>query len=68
MSVDEIKKAIIAMTPAERSRIRDLLEKMAKADSDAWDKQIEQDALSGKLDKLIGESLRDYRAGHFRKL
>ncbi len=32
-------------------------------DAEAWDRQIEADALAGKLDALAGEALRDYQAG-----
>lgn len=68
MTIDEIRKAIVAMTPAERSRIRSLLDEMAEADSDAWDRQIEDDIKSGKLDKLVEESLADFRAGRCRQI
>ena len=32
-------------------------------DSDAWDVQIEKDAVSGKLDALAKEALDEYSAG-----
>ena len=35
----------------------------AEFDGNAWDRQIEQDAASGRLDQLAAEALADYRAG-----
>jgi len=37
-------------------------------DARIWDRQIEADAKAGKLDKLIGEALTDYKAGKARDL
>ena len=65
MSVDEIEKAIIKLSPEERARLRAWLEEM---DSDEWDRQIEADAKSGKLDKLIEASEAEFRAGRFREI
>lgn len=40
----------------------------AEFDAMAWDKQIEQDAGTGKLDDLAAEALDDYQAGSVREL
>jgi hypothetical protein len=40
----------------------------AEFDGSAWDSQIEQEAVSGKLDKLAEEALADYSAGSARQL
>ena len=37
-------------------------------DAGLWDKQIEADAKSGKLDELAERALRDYRGGKATKL
>lgn len=37
-------------------------------DTEQWDKQIERDAASGKLDKLFEKSLADHRAGKSREI
>jgi hypothetical protein len=37
-------------------------------DGNAWDRQIEQDASSGKLDQLAAEALADYSVGSARHL
>jgi hypothetical protein len=40
----------------------------AEFDGSAWDRQIEQDAASGKLDQLAAEALADYCTGSTRQL
>ena len=39
-----------------------------EADWEAWDKQIEEDIKSGKLDRLREETLEDLRAGRCKDL
>ena len=39
-----------------------------EADWEAWDKQLEEDAKTGKLDKLDGSVLEDLRAGRCKDL
>ena len=39
-----------------------------EADWEAWDKQLEEDAKTGKLDKLDGNVLEDLRAGRCKDL
>lgn len=65
MSVEEIEKAITKLSAKDRAKLRAWLK---ERDAEAWDKQIERDAESGKLDKLIKESERDFAKGHYRKL
>ena len=40
--------------------MQDEIKRLEEIDSDLWDEQIERDALSGKLDKLAGEAIREY--------
>lgn len=65
MSVEELEKAIVKQSSEERGRLLKLLRKM---DADEWDRQIEQDAKGGKLDKLGREALKDVTARRFRKV
>lgn len=65
MSVEELEKAIAALSADERARLRAWFEDFM---ADEWDRQIERDAESGKLDRLVAESEADFRAGLFRKL
>lgn len=32
-------------------------------DSEAWDREIEEDALAGRLDRFAEEAIRDFREG-----
>lgn len=58
---EEIKK----LSPRELAELRDWL---LEQDAEAWDREIEQDATSGKLDKLFEKSLADHRAGKSREI
>jgi hypothetical protein len=64
-NVQSIEKAVEALPPSELAEFRRWF---AEFDSAAWDKQIEQDAASGKLDRLAAEALADYQAGSAREL
>lgn len=65
MGIQEIESAIIALPPRERSKLLDRLDEYR---AEEWDKQIEEDAKSGRLDHLIEEAKEDYRAGRTRPL
>jgi hypothetical protein len=65
MSVDELEKAAAKLSAKDRARLLKTLEELDAAE---WDRQIEADAKSGKLDKLAGQALEDVKAGRFRKL
>ena len=59
-NVKSIEKAVGSLIPSELAEFRRWF---AEFDAAAWDKQIEQDATSGKLDGLAAEARADYRAG-----
>ena len=63
--VKSIENAVESLPPTELAEFRRWF---AEFDGKAWDKQIEQDAASGKLDQLAAEALADYRAGSARQL
>ena len=65
MSVDEIEKAITKLSSKEREKLRAWWDEQDAAEFDA---KIERDATSGKIDKLIAESEKDFDAGHFTEL
>lgn len=65
MSVEELEKAIVALSAKERMRLRDWLDELTAQE---WDRQIARDAENGKLDRLAAESEADFRAGRFREL
>ena len=59
-NVRSIQNAVESLAIVELAEFRRWF---AEFDGAAWDKQIEQDALSGKLDQLAADALADHRAG-----
>ena len=64
-NVKSIEQAVEALPPGDLAEFRRWF---AEFDGAAWDRQIEQDAASGKLDQLASEALADFRAGSVREL
>ena len=64
-NVKSIENAVESLPPVELAEFRRWF---AEFDGAAWDRQIEQDAASGKLDQLAAEALADYRAGSAKQL
>lgn len=60
MTVTELEKAVTQLTRRELERFRAWFDEYC---ADLWDKQIEEDAKAGKLDKFIAEANEDYNAG-----
>jgi hypothetical protein len=58
---EEIKK----LSPEELAELRNWF---FERDAEQWDREIERDAASGKLDKLFAKSLADHRAGKSREI
>ncbi len=63
--LEKIEGQVKQLTPEELQAFRDWL---VQFDADAWDRQIESDARSGKLDNLADRALRDHRAGKSTEL
>ena len=63
--VEKIEAQIAKLSPKE---VAQLAKWLVEYDAALWDKQIEQDAKSGRLDKLAAEARADYRAGRTRPL
>jgi hypothetical protein len=64
-NVKSIEKAVESLPPSDLAEFRRWF---AEYDAAAWDKQIEQDAASGKFDGLAAEARADYRSGTAREL
>jgi hypothetical protein len=64
-TVKQIEDQVSQLTQAELERFRAWY---AEFDADAWDRQIEQDVVAGKLDGLAGAALREHGAGSTRSL
>jgi hypothetical protein len=63
--VEALEEEIKKLAPVEVAELRDWL---LEQDAEEWDRQIERDAASGKLDKLFEQSLADHRGGKSREL
>ena len=64
MSLAEIEQAIKQLQPHELAAVASLV---LKLDNEAWDRQIENDAASGKLDSLFAEAEQERASGTMRK-
>ena len=65
MGIQELEQAVIQLPPKELARFRKWFEEF---DAQAWDKQLDADAKSGKLDKIAEQALNNYRAGKAKEL
>lgn len=65
MTISEIEQAIIELSREELNRLREWFDEYY---AEVWDKQIEEDAKAGKLDKIAEEALREYRASKAKEL
>jgi len=63
--LEELEKRIRNLSPEELAKFRAWF---VEFDHVMWDRQIESDAKSGKLDRLLNEALADYKAGKARKI
>ena len=64
-NVKKIEQDIRALSTEELATFR---EWFLEFDSKAWDEQIEQDAKTGKLGRLVQKSLQDYKDGKSSQL
>ena len=65
MSITEIESAISKLPPSE---IAKLAEWFYEFQAQVWDKQIEQDVQSGRLDSLIEQAEREFESGQCKPL
>jgi hypothetical protein len=63
--LEALEEQIKNLSPEELAKLRQWF---LERDADEWDRQIEQDAASGKLDKLFEKSVADHRAGKSREI
>jgi len=64
-AVLELEQAVSQLPSKELARFRKWFEEF---DAKIWDRQFEEDAKSGKLDKLANQAIADFRAGKYKKL
>jgi hypothetical protein len=60
MTTTEIKTAVMNLNKTELSELLDWLEEYQES---LWDKQIEEDVQSGKLDSLIEKAKKEFKEG-----
>ncbi len=65
MSVKDIERAI---TQLPKNELSELVAWLEDYHHQVWDKQIEDDLESGRLDSLLGEVEKEYEAGLARPL
>jgi len=63
--VENIEQEVQGLTPSELAAFRKWF---LEFDAQVWDRQIEEDARKGKLDKLADEALAAHRAGKTKEL
>ena len=64
-TVAEITGAVKRLPKRDLARFRKWF---AEYDAAEWDRQLESDAASGRLDALVREARRDHRAGRTKPL
>ena len=62
-TVAEIENALQTLPVDDAWKVADWLQQYL---DEKWDKQIDADIAAGRLDKLAGKSLDDYRAGRVK--
>jgi hypothetical protein len=63
--LEKIEQEIASLEPSDLRKLADWL---AEYQADLWDRQIEEDAKAGKLDKLFAEAKAEIDAGKVRPL
>ena len=63
--VEELANEVQQLNRQELAAFRDWFRKY---DSDAWDREIEEDVSAGRLDKLASEAIAEHRAGRTKEL
>ena len=64
-TVAEIEKALRTLPVKDAWKVADWLQEYLDV---KWDKQIDEDITSGRLDKLADKALQDYHAGRVKPL
>lgn len=60
VSVKEIESAIKKLNKDELATLREWFEEF---DAREWDRQLEEDVASGKLDRLAEQAITDFKSG-----
>lgn len=63
--LEELEKRIRNLPPEELAKFRAWF---IEFDHVLWDRQIQSDSKSGKLDRIVNEALADYKTGKAKKI
>lgn len=63
--IETIEQEIKTLSPAELATFRNWFRQF---DAEAWDRQIEEDSKSGKLDALANAALKSFQSGDCSEL
>jgi hypothetical protein len=63
--VEHIEQQIQGLSPEAFTQLRNWL---LEQEWEEWDREIERDSESGKLDRLMNQALADHRAGKSRPI
>ncbi len=63
--LEKIEQDIASLDPTDVIKLADWL---AEYRADLWDRQIQDDAKAGRLDKLLDDAKEELAAGQFRPL
>ena len=63
--LEELERRIRKLSPEDLAKFRAWF---AEFDHALWDRQVESDAQTGKLDRFVNEALADYKAGKAKKI
>ena len=64
-TIEEIQRAILSLPDGDYAKLR---EWFTELDGEKWDRQIEEDAVAGRLDWLAAEVLEAEARGELRDL
>lgn len=64
-TAQEIQLAVSQLSADELARFREWFDKY---DAEVWDRQFEEDAKSGKLDRCAEQAIADFRANKCKRL
>ena len=67
-TVEKIFKEVKNLSSQERDELWDRVAAEEANDLDEWEKQVERDSNSGKLDQLLTELKEDIKAGRVKPL
>ena len=65
LTIKELEQAVSSLPREELARFREWFDEY---DAKAWDKQLEADVKTGRLNKIADSAIADYRAGKAKGL